>query len=324
NKDNKDESEIILSQPKANLAQSIFNFCNVLMGIGILSLPLAFKYSGWIIGFSLLVFCMGVTNYAARLLIICLEYKGEHKDEHKDKLYTYPDIAEVAYGKVVKLVILALFGLELILMAVASVNLIGDCLNTIYPDISIVSLKIISWMVLVPLTLIDIKYLSYVSCLGILSSIALVFVIIIDGFTKHTQPGSLLNPVKTELLPITFTTLNLSFGLIIAGFAGHAVFPSIYINMKDPTKYPTTVNVSFAISTVVYILISVCGYLMFGNDAMSEVCDPHAGCFIFIRFLSRTIISTAIVLIAIVFPNFEKLIELLGSFLFYNLSAAFP
>ncbi|CAG8697967.1 915_t:CDS:2, partial [Dentiscutata heterogama] len=35
---------------KSTFGQSIINFCNILMGIGTLSLPLAFNYSGWIIG----------------------------------------------------------------------------------------------------------------------------------------------------------------------------------------------------------------------------------------------------------------------------------
>ncbi|CAG8514119.1 1655_t:CDS:2, partial [Cetraspora pellucida] len=224
-----DESKYILDQSKATLSQSIYHFCNILMGIGILSLPLAFKYTGWIIGLSLLFFCMVVTNYTARLLIICLKYK--------EGLYTYPDIAAIAYGEIARIIIFALFAFELVVMALASVNLIGDSLNMIYPDISIVSLKIISWMVLVPLTLIDIKYISYVSFLGILSSIVLVFVIIIDGVTKPEQPGSLLNPVETELLPINWATLPLSFGLMMAGFSGHVTFPSIYINMKEPNNY---------------------------------------------------------------------------------------
>ncbi|CAG8835081.1 11717_t:CDS:2, partial [Racocetra persica] len=44
-----------------------------------------------------------------------------------------------------------------------------------------------------------------------------------------------------------------------------------YLNMKEPNKYPKVVNVSFTFCAVVYILIAVCGYLMYGNQAMSEI-----------------------------------------------------
>ncbi|KAF0557236.1 Solute carrier family 32 [Gigaspora margarita] len=214
--DQLDLSEILKDKPssiKSSYGQTLWNFCNVLIGVGSLSLPFAFKFSGWIIGLSLLFFCMGVTNYTTRLLIKCLNYK--------EGLYTYPDIAMVAYGKFVKFVVLALFTLELIGIAIAFITLIGDSLYVLFPKVSLVLLKIISWAVLVPLTLIDIKYLSYVSFLGLVSTIFLTIVIIIDGVTTHEQPGSLLNPMKTELFPTKLNSLPLCFGFMIAGFAGY-------------------------------------------------------------------------------------------------------
>ncbi|CAG8790831.1 5612_t:CDS:2, partial [Dentiscutata erythropus] len=316
---------------KFTLGQSIFNFCNVLMGVGILSLPLALKYTGWIIGLSLLFFCMATTNYAAKLLVKCLNYK--------EGIYTYPDI-------------------ELIAIAISLVILIGDSLQILFPDISIVYLKIIAWMILVPLSLIDIRSLSYFSLLGILSAIFLTFVVIINGFTTFEQPGSLFNPMNTELWPTDLNTLPLSFGLIIAGFSGHSIFPSIYLNMKTPSKYLKAINISYTISTVVYLLIAVCGYLMFGNLTKPEITQnimstpnqlillnqfivwlvainpftkvvltldpinlyleihylskfrkgtyPCYNFFLFIRFLSRTSVSTVIVFIAIMYPDFDR------------------
>ncbi|CAG8822526.1 2338_t:CDS:2, partial [Racocetra persica] len=164
-----DESALSLGQSKSNL------------GVGILSLPLAFKYSGWIIGLSLFFFCTIVASHGARLLIKCLKYeKG---------LHTYPDIAAITYGEFAKSAIFALLAFEIFIILIILVNIIGDTLNTLYPDMSIVSLKIISWIVLVPLTLIDIKYLSYVSFLGILSTIFLALVILINGITNYEQPG---------------------------------------------------------------------------------------------------------------------------------------
>ncbi|RIB05080.1 transmembrane amino acid transporter protein [Gigaspora rosea] len=354
---------------KSTLGQSIFNFCNVLMGVGTLSLPLAFKHAGWIIGISLLFFCMGVTNYTARLIIKCLNYK--------EKIYTYPDIATIAFGNFAKIIILILFSLELIAIAISLVILIGDSLQILFPDISLISLKIIAWMILVPLTLIDIKYLSYFSLLGIVSAIILVFVVIIDGITRNEQPGSLFNPMKTELWPTDWNSLPFSFGLIIAGFAGHSVFPSIYLDMQTPDKYQKAISISYSFSTVVYLLIAVCGYLMFGNMTKPEITqnimstpdhlkllnqfivwlvaiNPFTkivlelqpvyfyleiqyqssscnlwtrlrnDCFLFIRFLSRMLVTTVVVFFAIKYPQFDRAIELLGSFLFYTISTIIP
>ncbi|RIB05079.1 hypothetical protein C2G38_2220633 [Gigaspora rosea] len=65
----------------------------------------------------------------------------------------------------------------------------------------------------VPLALIYIKYLSYFSLLGIVSAIILEIVVIINGFTRNDQPGSLFNPMKTELWPTDWNSLPFSFGL---------------------------------------------------------------------------------------------------------------
>ncbi|CAG8599038.1 469_t:CDS:2 [Gigaspora margarita] len=264
--DNIEIQEDKIPKSKSTLVQSIFNYCNVLMGVGILSLPLAFKYTGWIIGISLLFFCMGVTNYTARLIIKCLNYK--------EGLHTYPDIAMIAFGNLANCIILVLFTLELIAIAVSLIILIGDSLQILFPDISLITLKIIAWVILIPLGLIDLKYLSCCSLLGILTTVILAIVVVIDGFTRDERPGSLYSPMKTELLPTDWNSLPFSFGLIIAGYAGHSAFPSIYLDMQTPNKYLQAINISYIFGTVIYLSIAICGYLMFGNLTKAEPL-PH-------------------------------------------------
>ena len=54
------------------------------MGIGLLSLPLAFKYSGWVLGGIILTLSGAVTLYTARILARCMEVDPT--------LITYADI----------------------------------------------------------------------------------------------------------------------------------------------------------------------------------------------------------------------------------------
>ncbi|KAF0550821.1 Solute carrier family 32 [Gigaspora margarita] len=100
-------------------------------------------------GIIVIFFGLLVTNYAAIILIKCLSYK--------EGVYTYPDIAEIAFGKMGKHVILVFFTLETITSTIPLVILIGDSLQVLFPNTSIILLKIISWTILVPLTLIDIN-----------------------------------------------------------------------------------------------------------------------------------------------------------------------
>ena len=57
----------------------------------------------------------------------------------------------------------------------------------------------------------------------------------------------------------------------MAGFAGHAVLPSIYTDMRRPSQYPLALNISFAIAVGFYIIMAVSGYLMFGEATLEEV-----------------------------------------------------
>lgn len=56
----------------------------------------------------------------------------------------------------------------------------------------------------------------------------------------------------------------------MAGFAGHAVFPSIYRDMQDPKLYDRMVNITYVITIVVYAAMAAAGYLMFGSTTMQE------------------------------------------------------
>ncbi|CAG8588866.1 13783_t:CDS:2, partial [Cetraspora pellucida] len=354
----------------SNFRQSVFNSCNILIGIGILALPFGFKYAGWVIGLLLFFFCLGVTNYTAKLLAKCLEYDV--------RLCTYADMGAIAFGERTRLFISTLFSLELIASATALVILVGDSLHEIFPDTSIITLKVIAWSVMTPLTLIAIRYLSYFSLLGILSATTLVSVVIFDGLTKFERPGSLFDPMPTEIWPPSLWTLPISFGLIMAGFTGHAVFPTVYRDMQRPEKYPRMVNLTYKWTSVVYILMAVCGYMMFGNITKQEVTqnimqtpgylkllnefviwlvaiNPIAkyaltlnpinltleiyyhsipwieswlnsgrGRRTGLRAVTRILVSSIVVLIAIQFPEFERVMGVLGSFFSFMISAIFP
>lgn len=61
--------------PSSTLSQSIFNSINVLMGVGILSLPFALHMTGWIVGSLMLLSCCLITRYTATILAICMDSK---------------------------------------------------------------------------------------------------------------------------------------------------------------------------------------------------------------------------------------------------------
>ena len=53
--------------------------------------------------------------------------------------------------------------------------------------------------------------------MGILSTVGLLLVIVVDGFSKAQSPGSLLDPSETNFLFGNWKSLGFAFGLFMAG-----------------------------------------------------------------------------------------------------------
>ena len=80
----------------------------------------------------------------------------------------------------------------------------------------------------------------------------------------------------------------------MAGFSGHAVFPSIYRDMEDPKQYEKMVDISYLVTVGAYIIMAVTGYLMFGLETMQEVNNIKIVIFIYTK--SRNIFLLFVVI----------------------------
>ena len=106
----------------SDIRWQLFNAIAILLGIGMLSEPLAFAYAGWIGGFLLITFYGWITCYTS---VNSNNTKGRAIDHlHRakilahmilddPKLRSYSDIGRKAFGTRVSPIISALFCLEL-------------------------------------------------------------------------------------------------------------------------------------------------------------------------------------------------------------------
>ncbi|KAI5293487.1 hypothetical protein KEM52_005483, partial [Ascosphaera acerosa] len=247
----------------STLPQTVFNSVNTLIGIGMLSLPLAFQYSGWLLGMAMMVAYAGATIYTAELLAKCLDVDAS--------LATYADLAYVSFGPRGRLVVSVLFCTELFGAAVASVVLFADSLDALVPNYGVLVWKILCGAMLVPLSFVPLHLLSLTSILGIFSCTALLVILVIDGLLKHQAPGSLLEPASTFWLPANWNAVPLSIGLMLAPWGGHGVFPNIYKDMRHPQKYSKSLVYTFGFTWSIDTLMGVVGWLMFGENVRDEV-----------------------------------------------------
>ncbi|CAO3616020.1 unnamed protein product [Cunninghamella echinulata] len=252
-----------LSHLKSTFIQSVFNSINILAGVGILALPLAFKYTGWIIGMSIFFFCLGLTNYTAKLVGRCLHAFPDSQ--------TYGDMAYNSFGYKGRILVSALFISELITCSVGLVILLCDGLESLFPDSHPILLKVVAFSILTPMLFIPVRHLAYTSLIGIMSVFFIILVLLIDGFSKPDSPGSLFEAADTSMLPMDWMFVPKSFGLFMACFAGHAVFPTIYRDMQKPQQFTRMVNFTYLITAIIYFLVGFCGYRMFGSATMQEI-----------------------------------------------------
>ncbi|CAG8108880.1 unnamed protein product [Penicillium nalgiovense] len=353
------EEDIIVGQ--STLPQTIFNSVNVLIGIGLLSLPLAMKHAGWALGLLFLIFSAVTTSYTAKILAKCLDVDRS--------VVTYADLAYISFGQHARLITRA---------CVALVVLFADSLYALVPGLSILQWKIVCGVVLLPLNFLPLRFLSITSILGIISCTSIVVLICIDGFIKPDAPGSLRQPANTFLFPENWATVPLSFGLIMSPWGGHGVFPNIYRDMRHPQKYGKSLWVTYIFTFALDCSMAIIGWLMFGDIIRDEVTAniltitdyPQSLSVCIVVFISiipltkvplnarplvatfevlcglggghvlaengpktlqkvsramvRVFVVAMIVILAIVFPAFDRIMAFLGSFLCFTICIIFP
>ncbi|KAK4137328.1 putative amino acid transporter protein [Trichocladium antarcticum] len=255
---------VLTVEGQSTLPQTVFNSTNVLIGVGLLSLPMGIKYAGWVIGMSALFLSAAVTAWTAKLLAKCMDLDPS--------LITFSDLAFISFGRRARIATSVLFTLELLAACVALIVLFADSLDLLFPGVlSVTGWKVICSVILVPLNFLPLRLLSFTSIIGIFSCFCIVAILLLDGVLKPTTPGSLIEPAKTYMFPVNWWALPLSFGLLMSPWGGHGVFPNIYRDMRHPYKYAQALKISFSFTFILDATTAVAGLLMFGDEVRDEI-----------------------------------------------------
>jgi vesicular inhibitory amino acid transporter len=158
------------------------------------------------------------------------------------------------------------------LATVCVVVLFSDSMGLLFPELMApVQWKVLCTTILLPLHFLPLRLLSVTSVIGIFSCLGIVTIVVLDGLIKPTTPGSLIEPASTYLLPKRWSTLPLSFGLLLSPWGGHSVFPNIYRDMRHPYKYKRALKITYVFTYLLDAITAVAGILMFGDDVRDAI-----------------------------------------------------
>jgi vesicular inhibitory amino acid transporter len=265
--DTKEQEKELQSEGSSYFGASA-NGVNLLLGVGVLSLPYAIKCAGWYVGVGLLVFLTIVTNHTGKLI-------GKMMDRDVENIRSFGDIGKAAFGSAGQYIITITFFLELFSACGMYLILTGDNLHTLFPQYTQRFWTLIGAAIMVPTALTSkLSFLSYFSVIGTFASTFLCLSVIYLGYILKKDAeyggGSYIDPAATD----TYTNINsapFSIGLVMVGFAGHACFPSIKLSLANQRDYNAVLNTSYFVCFTFYTSIAILGYLMYGRAVDEEI-----------------------------------------------------
>ncbi|KAI9259556.1 transmembrane amino acid transporter protein-domain-containing protein [Phascolomyces articulosus] len=241
-----------------------YNIVCCVCGTGMLSLPSVLASGGWS-ALTLLLLCWWMTSYCSTILIQCLYYGGSYRCK------TVHEVATRAFGRIGGY--LSLFFNAWILLGTPTLYfvLIGENLNDLCQgtagEIGAVYWSII-FIVAIAIPFAFMKTmdsLSWTSLLGVIVTFATTLIcVIVAGLDRPNQTNVVHENVIWEGWPGAIAVIAFSLG-------GNVVYPNCEAAMKKPQQWPMVSVIGLTTCALLYIMIAVPGYLVYGETAQNPI-----------------------------------------------------
>nr|CDJ95029.1 Amino acid transporter domain containing protein [Haemonchus contortus] len=260
--------------------QALIHMVKVMMGTGMLSLPLAFKNSGLWLGMVLLACICLVCIFCTRQLVFAQHYIGYLKSQPRlDYANVMRSAVEIGppwirdHGYFWKQVVnvnmfMAQFGFCCVYFV-----FMADNLKQFFDQTSQIHISQAGWIALlaVPImalcTIRELKALAPLAAIANIVYLVAVCIVLQQLFLYDRSAGSL--PAVAN-----WNTLPLFFGTVMFAFEGVAVVLPIENQMDEPLHFIThngVLNTSCLLVLILYMTVGFFGYLRFGNDIMDTL-----------------------------------------------------
>ncbi|KAF4688984.1 hypothetical protein FOZ60_002154 [Perkinsus olseni] len=240
--------------------RGVANIVMFAVGVGVLALPNAVAFGGWIAAPLLLVLSWALTHFQTCLLWKCLFMNPSRK-----QMQSYEEVGRACFGRVGQVAVaVCLYGGIFCICSLIMI-LLGSSLHNLAPSLSRSLWIVISVALMLPFAwLPTFKRVGVVAALGVAATTVVAISVIIAGAREAAGPDD----HEHVLGPQGIGGLGLAFTNFMNSFTCAPVAPGLIAEMKNPANFPRVAMWSFLIVTVVFGSIGFAGYAGWGIDML--------------------------------------------------------
>lgn len=237
---------------KATTAQCVFNLSNILMGVGLLTLPYTCKVAGTIGGVIAIV-SLGFISWRTSIMIgrslngdcrplSCFDdppwktplQPGSTPEARMRKpISGFPEIAREAFGNFGSFMLACVLYFELFSCIGIFLVSIGDHIHTLFPghptSVYMIGTALFSGIPVILLR--TARLLSYLSMVGTVATICVVCAVVLSYLFEGDITERIANSIPESEPPyheaFRLSGMPLSLGLVAYCFSGHAIVPCV-------------------------------------------------------------------------------------------------
>ena len=243
-----------------------------LAGAGIVALPKAVANTGWI--GVILIIAIGILSCTCGVVLSksWLILRRDFPEYREHVRYPYAAMGFRTFGKTGKYVVQFCINITLVGYCAVFILLASENLNSLI-DLNLTSISAKNeyrvWLVICTAALLPLTWLGtpkhfwpVALCAIISTSVALLLILIkigvdFDGVAKSSPP--------------TTTSFFSAIGVITYSLGGASAFPTFQCDMKRPSQFNSSIVLAYIVVLVMYLPISILGFLAFGDDVKANV-----------------------------------------------------
>mmetsp|Transcript_110700 Transcript_110700/g.264002 ORF Transcript_110700/g.264002 Transcript_110700/m.264002 type:complete len:449 (-) Transcript_110700:47-1393(-) len=251
--------------------EAVFNLTNTVMGVGVLTVPFAFRLSGYISILLILVTILVTSQtgcYIGSALKLASRSSQARLVPRRGRDFAF--LAQLGFGGTGEKVMSFVTSLEIWFALVTyivmnGVNISAFCHGAVSQRLAAsLSCCLAALMVFLPMRIYS--YLSVVAS----AALAVAAISLISAALTMDEWANPYDHLGSPAL-VQLQNVPRSIGIIVFCFAGHPCFPLVYECMKEPWHWRRSVYFTFFLAFFYYGGLGVFGYLVFGQDLQASV-----------------------------------------------------